>query len=451
MQTGTRYRCLLRVVLLQLCWIGVARAAPYRRTLPPAVPGGPTYVSDTLRLTLEGALARARRDNLELRSARLDTAIALGVERQARLWPFNPVVDALSAGAAGGVDYGVSQEVEFPGKAGPRRTAAREGVARARAASANAERLTLGNAARGFYRLVAAGRRREVAAEVLQLNQRLADAVTRQLAEGEVNRITYNLAAIELGRSRSNLLSAQREERIARLALGHLLGISPTVEIVPDVNNESDLNLDLLPPDSLAQVVTPADTFDVVQLIAVALSRRPDLTERTAAARQASANAAGSRRAALPNLLLRLTSEEIGPGERTLRPGVGIAVPLFNRNQGDASAFAAAATQAEQDSRAIAARVAVEIEGAVADYVAAAAEVATLRSTVLRAGRQNRELSETAYREGKIGLPEILLIRNQAISAELDYWSAWLAEREARVTLAEATGQDLFPSSAGVP
>lgn len=449
MQTGTRYRCLLRAVLLQLCWIGVARAEPYRRTTSVA-PSVRTYATDTLRLTLQAALARARRDNLELRSARLDTAIALGVERQARLWPFNPVVDALSAGAAGGIDYGVSQEVEFPGKAGPRRTAAREGVERARAASANTERLTLGDAARAFYRLVAAGRRREVAAEVLRLNQRLGDAVTRQLAEGEVNRITYNLAAIELGRSRSNLLSAQREERIARLSLGQLLGISPAVEIVPDAN-ESGPNLDSLPPDSLAQPITPADTIDVARLVAIALARRPDLQERAAAARQAGANATGSRREALPNLLVRLTSEEVGPGERSLRPGVGITLPLFNRNQGEANAFAAAATQAQQDSRAIAARVAVEIEGAVADLVAAAAEVATLRSTVLLAGRQNRELSETAYREGKIGLPEILLIRNQAISAELDYWSAWLAEREARVTLAEATGQDLFPSRAGVP
>lgn len=451
MQTGARYRCLLCVVLLQLCWTGMARAVSHRPTLPLVLAGGRTSEADTIRLTLEATLALARRDNLDLRSARLDTAIAVGVERQARLWQFNPSIDALSLGAAGGADFGVSQEVEFPGKADPRRTAAGEGAVRARAASANAERLTLGDAARGFFRLVAAGRRREVAAEVLRLNQRLADAVTRQLAEGEVNRITYNLAAIELGRSRSNLLGAQREERIARLSLGHLLGISPAVVLLLDASDGLDLSLDSTPPDSLAQIATPADTFDVKRLVATALAHRPDLAERLAAVRQATANALGSRRTALPNLLLRVASEELGPRERVLRLGVGVSVPLFNRNQGEASAFDAAAAQAELDGRAIVARVEAEIEGAVADYAAAAAEVATLRTTVLRAGRQNRELSETAYREGKIGLPEILLIRNQAISAELDYWSAWLAEREARVALSEATGQDQLSRSAGVP
>jgi hypothetical protein len=32
----------------------------------------------------------------------------------------------------------------------------------------------------------------------------------------------------------------------------------------------------------------------------------------------------------------------------------------------------------------------------------------------------------------------VLLIRNQVIDAELDYWSAWLAEREALTDLSVA-------------
>jgi hypothetical protein len=57
-------------------------------------------------------------------------------------------------------------------------------------------------------------------------------------------------------------------------------------------------------------------------------------------------------------------------------------------------------------------------------------------------------LLETAYREGKVGLPVLLLIRNQVISAELEYWTAWLEEREAFAALAEATGANMLRDDA---
>ena len=75
-------------------------------------------------------------------------------------------------------------------------------------------------------------------------------------------------------------------------------------------------------------------------------------------------------------------------------------------------------------------------------YRSATAEVAILETTVLVPARQNRGLVEIAYREGKVGIAELLLIQNQAIDAELDYWDAWLASRQARATLAEAIGQN---------
>ena len=66
-----------------------------------------------------------------------------------------------------------------------------------------------------------------------------------------------------------------------------------------------------------------------------------------------------------------------------------------------------------------------------------------LEATVLAPARENRVLLEAAYREGKVGLPVMLLIRNQVIAAEQEYWSAWLAEREAAALLAAATGESV--------
>lgn len=448
MQFGTRPMCLLCIVLIQVSWIGILRAEPiglgnrYRSVL--LASGG-----DTLKLTLDAARSLARRGNLVLRAARLDTAIAKGGERQARLIPFNPTIDAIAGNGGTGAEYSVTQEIEVFGKAGPRRAAAIYGVERSRATSLDVERGIVGEAERAFYGLVAALRRLEVATEVLQLNERLADAVSRQLDAGEVNRITYNLAVIELGRSRSGTLGARRDERIARLRLAQVLALPDSVAVIPQYD-ESAVAADSTGNPLLLARSLP-DTFDTSRLIALALSLRPDVRERNAATRQAAATLVSAKRMVLPNVLLRITSEETAPGRRSLRPGLGLTLPLLNRNQGEIASRTAVLQQAEGDSRAVAAFVATEVESAIAAYLAAENQVATLRVMVLRAGRQNRELSETAYREGKIGLPEILLIRNQATSAELDYWAAWLAEREALATLAQATGQNLLPRHSGAP
>ena len=168
------------------------------------------------------------------------------------------------------------------------------------------------------------------------------------------------------------------------------------------------------------------------------------VTEQDAAARQATAQASLAGRQALPNLIVRAASEPNASGSgRSLRPGIGLTLPVFNLNRGEVDARRASARQAELMKAAIATRVRADIASAVATYESAATEVDVLESTVLEPARQNRQLSETAYREGEIGLPVLLLIRNQVIDAELEYWTAWLAEREAVATLLEATGQNL--------
>ena len=74
-----------------------------------------------------------------------------------------------------------------------------------------------------------------------------------------------------------------------------------------------------------------------------------------------------------------------------------------------------------------------------------------LEQTVLVPARENRRLLEVAYRAGKVGLPVLLLIRNQVIDAELEYWEAWLAAREALADLAETTGETVAMPAGGAP
>ena len=404
---------------------------------------------DTLRLTLEQARELSFQRNPDLAAARLDVDVARGDFRQASvLFQANPTVEYFDEGRSGNGPEGLlAQEVEIFGQRGARRGAARAGIERASAGVADIARLTIGGTDRLFFRLIASSRRADLAGEVLGLNRRLTDVVRRRLEAGSVSRLDFNLATVELGRSEARALAARRERDQAALDLARLLGVPLGTPLVPVP--DSTVPLPSSTGDSVAAPVAAArpdiQPLNVDSLTALALARRPDLDERRAAMRQAAAAATVASREGLPNLSLRLLSEERADGSgQAFRPGLGVSVPLFNRNRGTVQAQRALARQSELQSAGLEARVRSEVARAVRGSENASAEVAVLETAVLPAARENRRLLETAFREGKVGLPVLLLIRNQVIDAELEYWNAWLAGREALTDLAETTADNLF-------
>lgn len=424
---------------------------------------------DTLRLTLADARALALHSNPELRATRLGIDIARGELRQADLLlQWNPSADVLAGGP--GMEIGLTQEVEIAAQRGARRAAGRAGVERAQASVLNAARLTVADADRAYYRLAASRQREALATEILVLNARLTDVATRQLIAGDISQLDANLATVEYGRSRARALGARRERAGAEAELRRLLGLPIATPIAPQI----DLQI-ILPPSVPPRVNAPlasvrssalrdslsvarsldqllVDTLTVDSLTALALARRPDLAERAAAARQALAQASVARREAFPNLALRASSEQIeGRAGRVLRPGIGLTLPMFNRNQGEVEARRAESRQAELERAALVAGVRSDVATAVTTYETAVAETSVLERTVLAPARENRRLLEIAYRAGKVGLPELLLIRNQVMDAELEYWEAWLAAHEALADLDAATGGNLATSATALP
>ena len=444
--------------------------------VPPRADGqGPTTASaDTLRVDLSGARALALRSNRELRAARLDTVVARGELRQASLLlQSNPSADVLTRGL--GTEVGITQEIEIAGQRGARRAAGAANVDRAQAALLDAIRVTIGDLDRAFYRLVAATQRSLLADSVLALNARLADVASRQLTAGDISQLEYNLATVEYGRSRARGLAARREREDATSELRRLLALPADASIAPviDLPAVGDTTRRPLITDNAAKMPasaatigqgiaarssaqparaepngsrlpSPADSLPIDSLTALAIARRPDLLERAAAARRALAQASLARRQAFPNLALRASSERLeGSDNRVLRPGIGITLPAFNLNRGEIQARRAEAEQAELERAALIARIRIDVRRALTTYRAAAAEADVLARTVLVPARDNRRLLEVAYRSGKVGLPVLLLIRNQVIDAEQEYWEAWLAEHVALADLRQATGENL--------
>ena len=383
---------------------------------------------DTLTLSLVEAQRLALRENPDFLADRQEIEIARGGLRQARVYNYNPDLEVEApgaAGASGAYEAALTQEIEWAGQRGLRTRAARIGLARTEAVVHNAARLALAETSRAYYAALVADQRLQVAEASLDLGQRLLRAVRIQLREGEISALEGNLAEIEYGRARAGVLAARRLHAAALLELKRLVGLAP--------DHLVRLSTDL--PAAL-----PPSTLREDSLIALALTRRPDLAARAAAVDEFQTLRRLARREALPNLRLGALAENGGMGaEPRLGVGVGVSIPVFDRNQGVRAQRQAQAEQAAWQTSAVELRIRTEVTDALRAYRAASEEVAVLEESVLEPARQNRALLETAYQAGKVGLPELLLLRNQLLDAELDYWEAWMAQREALVALEAAT------------
>lgn len=433
--------------VLQRSWRFLTAAMVAFVVLPRAASARTAAAIDTLRLSLDDARQRASSANLVLRAARLDVDIGRAQLRQAStLFNANPAVDFLAPGSTGnGLEIEIGQELELFGQRGARRSVARAAITGATASVLNSARMLLGEVERAFYRLLVADRRHSLALEVLALNVSLGDVARRQLDVGEISRLQFNLTAVELGRARARVLAARREREQANLDLARLAGLPPTAILALSVDSPGDTTTSRT---GALPAIGPLVPLDTDSLTAAALAQRPDIAARIAAAQQARAQAALAGRERLPNLSVRAVREDLASGSgQGWRPGVGVSVPLFNRSRGTVAGFRVRERQAGLERDALIAGVRVDVARAVRQYETATAEAALLETAVLPSARENSRLLETAYREGKVGLSEVLLIRNQAVDAELEYAEAWLAAHQALADLAETTGGNLSPNA----
>lgn len=404
----------------------VARAVCVALVAAPCVISAQTP-NDTLVIAIADAHALALRSNPDLLAARPAVDVARGQLRQGSLPQFNPALDVLPGRGGLGQEFAISQELEIAGQRGARVRAGRANLDRTIAEVLNVARITLADVTRAFYRVAAGYRRVDLARELVRLNENLVDISSRQLKEGEISRLDFNLASVELGRSRARMLATQSEREQIELELRRLIGSPPQRHIVPVMDSTW---IDFV-------------TLDAQRLIQIAIENRPDVQARAAVTREAEAQALLARRARFPNLAVRGVTEQGAAGNRVWRPGIGVTIPLLQRNQGEIAARAAAVRQAQFEREALVSLVRAEIQAALSAYAAAVERVAILETSVLPQARENRRLLEIAYREGEVGLPVLLLIRNQVIDAELEYWDAWQARHEALASLSEATGQDI--------
>lgn len=388
---------------------------------------------DTLVVSLADVREMAVRANPELNAASWRPAAARGDVRTAHTLAFNPEAsfDARSPGSgfASRYEAELGLELEVAGQQGLRVGATEAGYRAASRTFEDAGRLLLRDVERAYYRLAAAEERVALADEISELNARLGSAVDAQHTAGKVSLLDANLAGIEAARSRARALEARSARTTAALELGRLLGDERGGRIrTAGVSGT---------PSRGAE--RPSDAA-----LDVALASRPDLLAATQDVDRAQLEARLARREAFPNLrVAALATREDPRTDPRFGVSVGMVLPLFNRNQGLTQRRQAEIAQAEQMRLATELGVRVEVEDALRAYRSAQDEVELLEAEMIGPIRQNQDLLEVAYREGKIDLASLLLLRNQLLDAELRYWDAWERRQVAGVDLAAATGEIL--------
>ncbi|MQA92487.1 MAG: hypothetical protein GEU90_20060 [Gemmatimonas sp.] len=436
-----------RTWLLRACPLGLWALL---HGIPPAaaqvIPPGSAQANpqDTMTISLAEAHRRALAQNPEFLAERQDLASARGQLRQARVYPFNPELELQAPGvgeqaAIGEYELSLNQEIEWAGQRGLRIRGAERGLERAESTVQDAARRTFAEVSTSFYEALAAEQRLAVAREMAQLNEQLVSVTRIQSREGEISVMDANLAEIESGRARAAVRAAERKLTSALLEFRRRIGLAPHQPI-----RLADEVVDTPSPLALS----------VDSLISLALTRRPDLTARQRERDQQEALAQVARREAIPNLRVGVfvereerfmvsggAGEPVDAGLEAPRLGLGISVPLplFQRNQGVVDERLAEAERARLNHEAVDLAIRTQVMDAYQSFVATSEEHRVFEEDVLQPARANQRLLETALREGKVGLPTLLLLRNQLLDAELSHWDSWLEERLALVALGAAT------------
>ncbi|CAM3437137.1 TolC family protein [Corallococcus sp. ZKHCc1 1396] len=408
-------------------------AAALLVTCPAGASSAPSLSIQPLRrgpvLTFEATLALARERAPALMEARAHVQAARGaVAGAAPLLRGNPQLDVqagprrLVTGARGlDLAVGLSQPLEIGGQQGLRREAARAGLSREEAALRDAERLTLGEVAACFLRVLHAQERVKLAgASVVALHDTV-HATERRFEAGDVPVVDVNVARVARARARAEQAIAMGEAEALMSELRALLG-GASIPEVPGV--QGDLR-------TLALAPLPRPGGKTLE--------RADLTALEEEHTQARATASLGRREALPDVTLGVRYQREA-AETALLGTLSVPLPVFSRGQ-------EARARAEAEEGRITgllkvARLAVSNQISVAGhrYSARLDALELLETEALPLLTDNEALARRSYDAGELDLAGFMLIRRDTLEARTAWLDSLLELALARVRYAMEQG-----------
>ncbi|MDT3776680.1 TolC family protein [Nitrospira sp. MA-1] len=387
-------------------------------------------------LTVEQAVQTALETNPDLLAARQEVEIARGRKVNAFLFNrFNPTINGQvwnrnNPGSGNVTDSRVmlSQEVEVAGQRGIRREEAVRNVSRVEAQIENRERLIAGQVKRAFFQALTLAKVLKLRKKIEMLNQRIRDASQARFQAGVIPIMEYNLAEIRYGQARKETFSAKASFQNSLVDLRRLLGWEPDreIELSGQLRN------------------SPKEVF-LSDLLHLGKAQRPDLLEAKREVLRGEAALDLTRRLIVPNPTFQgnYWTETEGPEgvSNLVGGGISIPFPVFDRKQGELVTQGGELNRGRHQVVSVMRNIEQEVKTAFQAYEAARQSVEVFEAEVLERIDENFRFIEDAYREGKIGLLQLIVVQDDLIVAQLSYVDSLGQYREAEVNLAQAVGE----------
>lgn len=366
------------------------------------------------------------RDGPQARAIRAETEVTRR-EQFARLAYPNPSVMYSREGAGFTEFLQVEQSLPVSGR---RAALSRAGVAATAAAEAERDaRLWMLRADAGAVvaRLIAEQARFQAVESYARDVERLIDVLQTREREGEGSRFDRLRAEQELRDARQLVTSAAVAVAETRAALSAMLPRDTTVTRVAGALHQQ-------------QAPAPVDS-----LVTRAASTRAELRALQLSAERAALESDAARRARLPAPTVfggLKRADEASGRQRGGVFGLNLSVPLFDAGGREAARWAAERARVETERAAIGHQIRSEI--------ARASEALALRQAAVSqdqaaAGDELMRIAEIAYREGEVGILELLDAVRTASRARTRSIDIRLDARLAQIALERAVGDVLWP------
>jgi len=341
------------------------------------------YGPPTLRL--EDLEQIALRHNPTLSQAGMTVRAAQGEYLQVGLYP-NPSLGYAAAdvgieGTAGQQGMVFGQEIVTSGKLRLGRNVAGHEVQQARRGRDMQQRRVLNDVRASYYEVLMAQRMIDVNRELVHIGEEGLKTNRQLRAAEEVSEASVLQARIEARVADVSLYEAQNRHDAAWQRLAGLLG-RPMMTPAP-LAGDIDAQLPKLEWEATLEYLW---------------AQSPELAQAWAGVRRAECNLALQRAERMPNLEVELGAKWDPTTEEALADvGVGIALPLFNRNQGNITKAHAELIVARNEVRRVELDLRDRLVAAFEQYANARRRVETYKASILPDAQQSRDMISAHY------------------------------------------------------
>ncbi|KAA0231026.1 TolC family protein [candidate division KSB1 bacterium] len=271
--------------------------------------------------------------------------------------------------------------------------------------------------------LVLAQAQNQIAEENFHLQAEIAEIAAARQRAGDISALEASTTRLETLRAQEAAVNFAAGAELLRTRLNTLLGMNP-----------SDTSFTLSPEP---EVELPQQNLP--ELLRAAFASRPDLRAAELAI-EAAGKRLGWERAKILNLTGVLDANAAGKEGFESGPGAQIELPLFNWNNGKIARAQAQIEQAARQYLAVKHRLALEVQDAYTNYLAAQQALALCRTEWVPTASESARRARTAYTAGEVSYLFVLEIDRQLLEARLREVEAAANSHRAHARLQHSVG-----------